>query len=63
MGVVEISDGVSTRRIRVEDLQGVVRVDCSGGSPTVLVPEDAEVDCASVPDTVGDPGTRGRISR
>lgn len=44
MGIVEISDGVSTRRIRIDDLQGRLQVDCSGDEATVVVPEGTEVD-------------------
>lgn len=62
MGVVEISDGISTRRIRVDDLQGVVRVDCGGDAPTVVVPAGAEVDQGSGRDAA-DPVNRRRVRR
>jgi hypothetical protein len=56
MGTIEISDGVSTRRIRVADLRGVVKVDCSGSDPTVVVPDGVEVDREGGDDLVDDPG-------
>jgi hypothetical protein len=56
MGTIEISDGVSTRRIRVADLRGVVQVDCSGSAPTVVVPEGADVDREADDSLADDPG-------
>jgi len=61
MGSVEISDGVGTRRIRVDDLEGVVRVDCSGDDPVVVVPEGAQVDQES--GGADDPGVNWRLKR
>jgi hypothetical protein len=60
MGTIEISNGVSTRRIRVDGLRGVVRVDCTGGDSTVVVPESVDVDREEPDRLADDPGVAGR---
>ena len=42
MGYVEIADGISNRRIRVPNLEGIVRIEADDG-PRVIVPSRATV--------------------
>jgi hypothetical protein len=63
MGIVNVSDGVTTRRVRIDDLQGEILVDCSGDDPTVVLPEGTDVEWASAADVADDPGNRGRATR
>lgn len=43
MGRVEISDGVTTRRIPVREFRGVIRIDVTGNQAVVEVSEDVAV--------------------
>lgn len=43
MGYIEITTSVGTRRIRVEELTGVIRIDLAGDQHTVSLPHTVEV--------------------
>lgn len=45
MGIIEISDGVSCRRMQATDLDGRIRIDLDGDDgPEVIVPTGVRVE-------------------
>lgn len=43
MGHIELNDSVSRRRIRVMELNDVIRIDVSEDQPYLVVPEDTVI--------------------
>jgi hypothetical protein len=44
MGHIELIDSVSSRRVRVADLHGVIRVDVTDDRPHLVVPKGAVIE-------------------